>query len=557
MKTKHADHSTPSPSGKAWFWQMLLPALILGLGTWIVLVFLIPQQLPGDFPSPKDLPIQNAALRKLLGAADVQARSRPQSAQDTGRLGMIYHANHYYPQAESVYRYTLELAPGDYRWPYCMALLKEETGREREVPVWLQKTVRQKSDYFPALQKLADIYYKQDKLDQAERTYRRSAEAGGRASSLQAFFGLGRIAARRGDWNTTVQYMAPLSRENPHLRPLHQLLFDAYTALGQEAQAGEERRSLQEPTLIVIPLLKDPLGEELLLLSCSSTRLLKEAGLMSRFRKPEEAIRAARRAVEVEPTDADAHHFLARTLLEAHGADPGSVDEALIHLGEGLRLRPDDLLPLWYFATFFFRQDKTDAAVEQLRTLLAAKADQAESHYYLGLVADRQGLTEEAMVQYQEAIRRDPQNAEAYHKLGLMLTAEGKLDQAIRYFEKTIALKPMFTTARCNLGIALEQQGKTSQAIAQFEEALRSKPNDALTHQYLGITLLKSGKTELAIRHFGEAIRFAPGDAEAHYGLGCALMVQRQTEAAAEEFRQVLQLQPGHAEALQRLNELK
>jgi tetratricopeptide (TPR) repeat protein len=552
--------TSPDNTGRlknAWVWKVALLAGVLGLGTWLVLSALVPLKLPEDFPGPPDLQSQNAALRKLLNDADAEARSHPNSAEQVGRLGMAYHANQFYEQAESAYKIASRLAPDDYRWPYCLALVKEESGREKEVHDLLQKTVQLKRDYFPALQKLADIYYKQDRLDEAARYYDLGVSTAGGSSSPQALFGLGRVAARRKDWSKVIEYVAPLSREYPHIRPPHQLLLDAYEALGQADKADEERRNLLEPTLIVIPLVKDPLGEELLGLSCSSTRLLKEAGLFSRFRRPDEAIRVARRAVEVAPEDPDAHHFLARTLLEAHGANREEVDEALIHLNEGLRLRPDDLLPLWYFATVFFNQDKTDAAVEQLRTMLAGNANRDDAHYYLGLVADRQGRIQEAASQYQDALRGNPNNAEAYHKLGLILVRRGKLDEAAAYFQKAVRLKPTFDMARCNLGVALDLQGKTSQAIAQFEEALRLKPNDATTHKYLAIALTKSGKIEEAIQHFRETVRITPTDAEAHYGLGCALAIKRRVAEAAEELREALRLRPDYADARSRLQELE
>jgi len=542
---------------KAWIWKVALLACALGLGTWLFLSVLVPLKPPEDFPKLPDLQSQSQALRNMLNGADAQARSHPNSAEDIGRLGMVYHSNQFYEQAESAYKIALRLAPRDYRWPYCLALVKEETGQEKEVHDLLQKTVQLKRDYIPALQKLADIYYKQDKLDEAAHYYGLSVGVASGSSSLQAIFGLGRIAARRKDWSKVVEFVAPLSREYPHIRPPHRLLLDAYEALGQAELAEEERRHLLNPDLIVIPLVKYPLDEELIILSCSSTRLLKEAGLLSRFGKPDEAIRVARRAVEVEPGDADVHHCLARTLLDAHGADDGAVGEALDHLREGLRLRPDDLLPLWYFATFFFKQDKTDEAVEQLRSMLAAHADKAESHYYLGLVADRQGRAAEAVEYYREAVRNDPRNAEALNKLGLAFAAEGKLSEAIAYFEKAVDLKPAFVIARSNLGVALDQYGRTAQAVAQFREVLAFKPNDAPTHMFLAIALLKLGKMEEAGLHFREAIRFAPGNAEAHYGLGCVLAEQRKPEEAAEAFRVALRLRPGYSDAARALQKVE
>ena len=526
----------------------------LGLGTWLTLSVLGPARLPEGFPTPPDLRSQNAALRPLLESADAAARQHPGSAAEVGRLGMVYHANQMFEQAESAYRIALRLAPNDYRWPFLLALVKEETGFEKEVPGLLLETVRLKPDYVPALLKLADGFYKQDRLDEAGRYY---SLAAGREPSLQASFGLARIAARRKDYAEVVRIALPLCRENPNVRTPHQLLLEAYQALGRADDAEEVRRHLLDPDLIVIPLAKDPLSDELLTLSCSSTRLLKAAGLLSRFKEADEAIQVARRAVEVEPLDADAHHFLARTLLDADGAEPEAVAEALAHLGEGLRLRPADLLPLWYFANFFFKQEKTDAAVEQLRSMLAAHSDNPESHYYLGLVADRQGRAAEAIQHYRQALQSDPRNAEALDKLGFALAAQDRLDEAIAYLRKAVDLKPTFVMARRDLGVALDQQGRTAEAVRQYREALAVKPNDAATHKFLAMSLTRLGNNPEAERHFREAIRFAASDAEAYFGLGCALAAQRKPDEAAAAFREALRLRPGYSDAAQLLKKVE
>ncbi len=544
-------------SGKAWLWKTAALACVLGLGTWLLLSVVLPSRLPDDFPNLPDLQAQNSALRGLLGDADAKARSHPNSPGEIGRLGMVYHANQFFEQAESAYRIAARLAPEDYRWPYLRALVKEESGQEKDVPDLLRKSTELKKDYAPVLQKLGDIYYKQDRLDEAGRYYGLCAAAAGEDSLLQPLFGLGRVAARRKDWNKVLEYVAPLAVKYPHIRPTHQLLLDAYEALGQAGKAAEERTRLLDQKLIVVPPIKDALMDEILALCCSSTRLLKEAGLRSRFGHPAQAIEVARQAIEIEPGDADAHHFLARTLLDTHGDNPEAVDEALQQLGEGLRLRPDDVLPLWYFAANFFEQKKTEAAVEQLGAMLARNADREDAHYYLGLLADHQGRTQEAAAHYRAALKSDPENAEAWHKLGLVLVTEGKLDEATAYFEKAVRLNPTFTLARSNLGVALAERGKMSQAMAQFEEALRLKPRDGPTHQFYAIALLKSGRTDEAAAHFREAARIKPEDAEVHYGLACALALQHKLTEAAGEAREALRLRPGYPDAQALLQKLE
>lgn len=537
--------------------NMAILAGLVGLGTWIALTVLVPRSLPKNFPDLPDLQSRNAELRKQIGAVDTEARAHPYSAESMGRLGMVYHANQFYAQAGNAYAIAARLDPNDYRWPYCEALIQEEVGQEKEMLRLLRQTLQIQPDYIPALQKLADFHFKQDQLDEAAAFYDRSLRAAGQGGCPQALLGLGRIAERRKDWRKVVETIGPLSEQHPGLRPPYQLLANAYEALGESGKAAVEQQNLLQSNLTAVPPVKDPLADALLDYCCSSTRLLKEAGYISRFGALEQALRWSRRAIEVEPGDADAHHFLARTLLDLKGSDPQAVDEALTHLSEGLRLRPDDLLPLMYAAAFFFKQKKTDAAVERLRTLLEVRSNSAEAHHYLGRIAERQDKPQEAIAQYQEALKRDPGYAESYERLGLISVMGGQLDQAIAFFRRAVQLKPSLVQARCNLGVALEQRGQISEAVAQYREAIREKSNDAVAHKFLAIALAGQGKVDEAADHFRQAARFAPEDAEARYGLALVLVRQGKIEEAVEESRTALRLNPGYSEAGKLLQQIE
>jgi len=546
----------PGFQNKTWLWKLALFAVTLGLGTWFFLIFLMRLRGPDLIPAAPDLQSWNPELRRLLATADAEARRHPDSAPAVGRLGMAYHANQFYDQAATIYGIAARLAPDDYRWSYCQALLQEENGEEVQLLQLLRKTVQLNSGHIPAVVKLADLFFKQDNLDQAVYYYERSVGADDKRLVPQAVFGLGRAAARRQEWNRVIQDLVPLAREYPLYRPPHQLLADAHQALGDGDKAAAELRTLLRTDLTVVPPIKDPIGEELLDLCCSATRLLKHAGFLSRFGNSDKILLLARRAVEVEPDDPDARHFLSRTLLKSRGADPKAVDDALFQLNEGLRLRSEDLKPLLLVADIFFSQNKTDAAIEQLRTMLARNTNSAEAHYYLGVATEHQGKVTEAVGHYREALRDDPNYAEPYHRLALILVKEGKLTEATGYLQKAIRLKPAFILAHFNLGLALERQGRIHDAIAQYSEVLRLEPNDAAANLNLGLVLAQLGRFEDAARHFREAVRIMPDDPEAHYDLGCALASLGKDQEAADEFRRALQLYPGYKEARAQLEEL-
>jgi tetratricopeptide (TPR) repeat protein len=546
-----------TPGGdKMGLWKLVGLAAVLGVGTWLLSSVLFPAKLPAGFPRLPDVQRLNPELRALLVSADKGARRHPESAEAIGRLGMVYHANLFLEQAARAYRIAARLAPSDYQWVYCQAFLQEESGNEEEQFKRLQQTLRLKPDYLPALLKLADGAFKRDRLDEAAHYYELAAAVPD-SSSLQAVFGLGRVAARRQEWHKVIEYLVPLAHTYPDLQPPYELLQQAYAALGQPDKAAEARQSISLAKIKAVPPPQDPLNEQLIELCYSSTRLLKQAGVLSRLGYPDRAIQVARRAAEAEPTDPDIRDFIADTLLTSYRDKPEAIDEALTEIGECLRLKPGDPVPLWRFTNHFFDTPKTPAAVDRLSGLMRPYVNRADAHFYLGLVANAQGKTDEALSQFQAALKNDPNNSGIYDKLGLVLARTAKLDGAIAYFQKAVQLAPANTVARFNLGFALLQRGNDGQGLRELGEVLRLKPHDAATHFCMGFALLNAKKIDEAIPHFREGLRYKPGDADAHYGLASALSMQRKRPDALAEVREALRLRPNYPQAQELLERLE
>ena len=532
-------------------------ALVLGVATWLLAPLLFPPRLPEDFPKLPDVRTLNPSLRTLLVSADKEARKHPGSAEAMGKLGMVYHSNLFLEQAARAYRIAARLSPGDYQWAYCQAFLREENGDEAEQFQFLEQTLRLKPDHVPALLKLADAAFKRDRLDDAAQYYEKAASVPDSGSSLQAAFGLGRVAARREEWNKVIEYIAPLTRTYPGLQPPYELLQQAYEALGQADKAKEARENIPATKVKAVPPPEDPLNEQLIGLCYSSTRLLKQAGLLSRQGYADRAIEVARRAAEANPTDPDIRYFIARTLVTYHADQPEAMDDALTQLGECLRLKPDDLSPLWRFTFDFFDTPKTPAAIERLSALLRPHADRPEAHFYLGLVAKAKGETGEALSQFQAALKNDPTNAGIYLKIGVILDRAAKVDEAIAYLQKAVNLAPLDTVARFNLGLALLQRGNNGEGLKELNEVLRLKPHDAPTHFVMAFAFVRSKRIEEAIANFRAGLRYQPEDADAHYGLGSAFAMQRKREDAAAEVREALRLRPNYPEAQALLQQLE
>lgn len=150
---------------------------------------------------------------------------------------------------------------------------------------------------------------------------------------------------------------------------------------------------------------------------------------------------AARRALELDPSLAQAENALATVLLNYKWDWPGA--EA------GFR-RALDLDPS--YAT-------------------------AHQRYSLYLIA--MGRTQESMAEIQEALRLDPLSVSMNFSEGWRLYMARNYDAAIRQLQATVEMDPSFALAHLVLGQALTQTGKYGAARAELEKAAQLSGNSA------------------------------------------------------------------------------
>jgi len=184
------------------------------------------------------------------------------------------------------------------------------------------------------------------------------------------------------------------------------------------------------------------------------------------------------------------------------------------------------------------RENRIDEAVSHLEQARRIRPDHAATLSNLGVAAMRRGNLDEATALFQEALKANPAHLEAQLNLrdvlakkrasnpamatfqrGNALRDQGRLEDAEAAYREAIALDPTFTLPHNNLGILLAMQGKNEEAAKHFAQALRADPRDAATHYNLGALLAKTGRTAEATAHFEEALRIDPGYASARRAL--------------------------------------
>jgi tetratricopeptide (TPR) repeat protein len=175
--------------------------------------------------------------------------------------------------------------------------------------------------------------------------------------------------------------------------------------------------------------------------------------------------------LRTQPGDAALHESLAKSYLQV-----GQIDQALSHVEEAVRLKPDS----------------------------------PSARYNLGTALAAQNRHEAAILQFTEAVRLDPNLAYAHNSLGVSLHALGRTDQAIARFRRAIEIEPAYANAHNNLGKTLEVQGDLDEALVHYREAIRILPDSPQAQQNLGGALLLAGETAEAVVHYRRALELRP-----------------------------------------------
>ncbi len=160
---------------------------------------------------------------------------------------------------------------------------------------------------------------------------------------------------------------------------------------------------------------------------------------------------------------------------------------------KALELNPKNADALYYLGLALFGRRQTDEGAAVLVGGGEDEADDSEIQTQLGVVLLSTGKWNEAVRHLQKALVIAPDNANAYFNLGIALSHTGDKQEAMKCWLKTVQLKPNDHEAHLNLAMALSEQGATDRAIAHYRQVVQLKPDHATAHAGLGMALCTKG----------------------------------------------------------------
>ena len=169
---------------------------------------------------------------------------------------------------------------------------------------------------------------------------------------------------------------------------------------------------------------------------------------LSSHGKPETALTEAKKAVEADPSNAEARIALAVTL-----EDTGQSSEALAEAEHATELAPLNGTAHLELGALLFKQNKLERAIKEARLAVAAAPENKSAHFLLLISLFYHD--DDAIDVAREALAVSPFDAEMHHLLGAALMRRGNFTNAFNQLSYSVLLKPNGEEALSNLHRAL------------------------------------------------------------------------------------------------------
>jgi protein O-GlcNAc transferase len=220
----------------------------------------------------------------------------------------------------------------------------------------------------------------------------------------------------------------------------------------------------------------------------------------------------------------------------------GAVEEAAARYGDVLRADPDNADAHYYLGMMACQAGRFDEGVELARKALASGARHPHAHILLGRALGAMGRHDEAIKSLQEAIALAPDLAIAHGHLADVLSDAGRKSEAIHSYDRALALTPDRIEDWFNRGLALHAVGRLEEALGNFEWVIASKPEIVLAYLERANVLFRLHRNEEALASVDGALLRNPDLAEAWHSRGNILCALLQYDGALTAYGKALAL---------------
>jgi tetratricopeptide (TPR) repeat protein len=279
--------------------------------------------------------------------------------------------------------------------------------------------------------------------------------------------------------------------------------------------------------------------------------LLREAWALHRDGNHRKARKAYRRALELEPDNADANNLMGLLWLQM-----GQAADALPYIQKALSVQPDSSQSNYNLGVAYVELGQLTEARESFIRAVDLEPDHIDALISLGNVTRLLGILEESARAYRRVLELQPDQVDAMSNLGFLEITRKNFEDAEQLFSQALAQQPGHVRSLAGYGEALIGQRRYQDAEQWLRKALNTVKDSANLHNDLGAVYNHLGRARQAVDQFSQALRIDPMNAQSRLNLGLTLEQIGYLEDAERAYIHTIKSAPGFTDAHFRLAHL-
>ena len=253
--------------------------------------------------------------------------------------------------------------------------------------------------------------------------------------------------------------------------------------------------------------------------------------------------------------------------LSIHLARAGRPEEALAAARMAVENRPDQAKDLAILGSALIRTERFVEAEEILRRALEIDPAHKNSRRQIANMLRVQGRREEALEAYRALLEIDSNYAPAYAYIGDLLVQLHRYAEAVEPLSKALTLinaAPSLTADLPTpgfvhelLGTALRELGRPQSGEAHFRRAMQLNPRNMAEREQLARSHFRGKRYRQALELYRTLLENDPDEASTHADIGTTLYYLDRTEEAIRSLERALALDPSLESARNNLEKIR
>ena len=254
-----------------------------------------------------------------------------------------------------------------------------------------------------------------------------------------------------------------------------------------------------------------------------------------------EAISEYRKAIALEPKDAEAHFGMAKAYRKSQRLEDAEAMLEKVRVLDPLRIGIEIERGLIAEA----RGDLSGAA-DRYKAALEKTPESWDLRTKLGALLVKTGSPKEGKVFLDSVLEEQPHNAEAIHYLGRVALQKNQLVLARQLFTKAIRLEPQNGEFRMYVGWTALESNELAKSMRHLNAAINMNPMLPQAYWLRARLRFRTGAVKDALKDLQEAVKLDPTSADTHATMAASYEQLTEGNRAIESYRKAVELDDSH-----------